>query len=204
MPVVDPMLVTSAQPRQPFHHPLPVPHFHMLHEQTHLDPLADQTARHRIGVAVYVNQAAAVHPHPRTLARFQPPLRQSPQHPQFLRQPRLTPRIQLRQQLPQKTRIGLPAPKVSTSPQHQVLIDRFLEAPMQLFHVTVFVRLSRLNLLCRQTIVRQQPLVPPREFLHLRPVVHRQAHAVRAMPLWHPTQFAQGVLQSFAQALEAL
>ena len=130
MPVVDPMLVAPAQPRQPFHHPLPVPHFHMLHEQTYLHPLTDQSARHRVGIPVHMNQTAAVHTHPFPLARFQPSLRQPPQHPQFLGQPRLTPPIQLRQQLPQKTGIGLAAPKISTSPQHQVLIDRLLEAPV--------------------------------------------------------------------------
>jgi hypothetical protein len=88
--IVDPLLVSAPQARQPFDQLLGIPDFHVLGIQPHLDLLADQPARHRVTVPLDVNQAALVHATPPSLARFQPPRRQRPQHRQFLRQP-LTP-----------------------------------------------------------------------------------------------------------------
>ena len=61
------MLAPAAQPWQPLDQPLGVPHLDVVGEQPRLDPLPDQPAGHRVGVADDVDRAAAVHPHPDAL-----------------------------------------------------------------------------------------------------------------------------------------
>jgi len=78
VPVVDAMLVTSAQARQTLDQLLGVPHLQVLDEQAHLDLLADQPAGHRVAVAADVDQAALIDLRPQPLARLQPPRRQRP------------------------------------------------------------------------------------------------------------------------------
>jgi hypothetical protein len=63
VPVVDRVLVTPHQPRQRIHLGSRVPDLHTLGIEPGLDFLADQTAVHRVGVAVDVDQAARVHAH---------------------------------------------------------------------------------------------------------------------------------------------
>jgi hypothetical protein len=100
VPVVDPMPIPTAQPWQTLDQLLRVPHFQVLHEQAHLDTLADQPARHRVAVAAHVNQAPRIDPCPQPLARLQTPRRQRPQHRLLRRQPLAPPRVELSQQMP--------------------------------------------------------------------------------------------------------
>jgi hypothetical protein len=89
------MLTPAAQARQRVHPLLPVPHLQPLGVHAHFDLLADQPARHRVGVAVHVNRAAPVDTHPQPPARFQPSCRQRPQQRRLLRQTLLTSGIAL-------------------------------------------------------------------------------------------------------------
>ena len=75
---------------------------------------------------------------------------------------------------------------------------------MRLLDVAILVRLLGLDLLHLHPVVAQQGRVPLGELLLARGVVHRQAHAIRAVPLGHAAQFPHGVLKPFAEALEAL
>jgi hypothetical protein len=100
VPIVDAVLAATPQARQPFYQPLGVPDLDVIGVQAGLDPFANQPAGHRVGVALHVNGAAAIHPHPDPLARFQTPRRQGPQHGQLLGQPRRPTLIALGQQLP--------------------------------------------------------------------------------------------------------
>jgi len=204
VPVVDAMLVTPPQARQTLDQLLGVPHLQVLDEQAHLDLLADQPAGHRVAVAIDGNQAATIHAGPHPLARFQAPGRQRPQPHALLGQAFPTAGIELRQHLLQERRVVLTAGEVAAATQHQRLIDGRLETPMPLLGVAVLVRMVRLDLLPGQAVVVQQRLVTPRELLPLREVVDRRAHPIRAMALGDAAQLDQGVLQSFAQGLEAL
>jgi hypothetical protein len=51
MPVFDAVLAAPAQTWQRLHQPLRVPHLDPLRAQPGFHPLADQPARHRVGVA---------------------------------------------------------------------------------------------------------------------------------------------------------
>jgi hypothetical protein len=198
------VLVPAAQTRQSLQPLLRAPHVQVLGIQPHLDHFADQPARHRVGVPLDVDRAAAVHATAELLERLQPQPRQRPQPRAFFLQTLHTPRIELTEQLPQEGQVVVSAGEVPAAPQHQRLVHGFLEPSVPLLDVAVLVRVARLDLLGQQTIMLHQAFVTLRELLLLRGVVHRQAHPVRPVPLRHPAQFPQRILQAFAQALEAL
>ncbi len=204
VPIVDVVLVAPTLPRQPFHQLLRVPHFQVLDVHTHFHVLANQPARHRVAIPLHVNLTARVHLRAHTLARFQTPRWQRLHLGQFLRQTLAPIGIELIHKLPQKFLVFLPTRKVSAATQHQCLIDRFLETTMPLLHVAVLVAMPRLDLFASHLVVIHQPLVTLRELLLVRRVVHRQAHPIGAMPLGRRAQLPQRVLETFAQALEAL
>jgi hypothetical protein len=198
------VLVTATQPRQALHQLLREPNLQMFHVHAHFHALADQPARHRIDVALDVNQAARVHPRRHTLARFQTPRRQRLHLRQLFLQTLPTTGVELIQKPYQKFLVVLAARKIPAVTQHQCLIDRLLETIMSLLRVAVLMRMIRLNLLPRHVIVIHQPLVTLPELFLVRGIVHRQAHSIGAMPLGRHAQLPQRVLVSFAQALEAL
>jgi hypothetical protein len=103
-----------------------------------------------------------------------------------------------------KLRVRLPAGKIPAAAQHQRLVQRLLETPVPLFDVPVLVGMVRLDLLAAQTVMSQQRLITLAELLALRQVVHRRAQAIGPVPSRHTPQFPQGILQAFAQTLEAL
>jgi hypothetical protein len=204
VPVVDALLVSATQPRQHLDPLLRVPDLQVLHEQSHLNTLADQPAGHRVTVPPDVDQAPLIDLHLQSLARLQPPRRQRPQHRLFLRQPRPPARVELPQELTQELRVRLPVDEVATASQHQRLVHSLLEPPVPLLDVAVLVGLSRLNLLPRQPVVPQQRLVALRKLLAIRQVVDRRAQPVGAMPPRHAPQLPQGVLQALTEALQTL
>jgi hypothetical protein len=104
----------------------------------------------------------------------------------------------------QKTRVLLTIGKISVAPQHQRLVHRFLETPVALLDVAVLVGVGGLNLLANESVMLQQALITLPKLLGLRGIVHGQAHAIGSVPSRYTTQFPQGVLQAFAQTLEAL
>jgi hypothetical protein len=176
----------------------------MFHVNPHLDPLADQSAVHRIAVVLHVNDAAARHGHSQTLARLQPARRQWPQHRLLLDQPFRARQIALPADLVQERFVLAAVGKVPASPQQQRLRHRVFEMPMRRLGVAVFVGLPRLDLLSHQAIMLQQPLVTLREVTPLRQIIHGVAQAIAAVPLGHAAQLRESILQPHAQALEAL
>jgi hypothetical protein len=131
VPVIDPLLLPPAQPRQRLHQLLSVPHFHVLHVDAHLDADADQATVHRVGVVLHVDGAAARHRYTQTLARFQTPRRQRPQQGLLLGQPRRPARVALPTHFTQERRVRFPISKVPAAAQHQRLVYRILEVPMR-------------------------------------------------------------------------
>ena len=78
VPIVNAVLAAAPQARQPFHQPLGVPDLDVVGVQTGLDPFPNESAGHRVGVALHVDSAAAIDPHPHALAGFQTTRRQGP------------------------------------------------------------------------------------------------------------------------------
>jgi hypothetical protein len=72
VPVIDGVLVTPHQPRQRVHVDARVPDFHTVGIQPSFDLLADQTAMHRVGIAVDVDQTPRVHTHRQAQATVLP------------------------------------------------------------------------------------------------------------------------------------
>jgi hypothetical protein len=161
VPIVDAMLASAPQPRQPFHQTLGVPNLDVVGMDPGLDPFADQPAGHRVGVALHVDGAATIHAHPHALARLQTLRRQGPQHRQLLGQPRRPTLVALREQLPQKRRVRRAAGKIAAAAQHQRLVQRPLELVMTLLHVAVLVRLVRVDRLALHVVMPQQSLITP-------------------------------------------
>ena len=91
-------------------------------------------------------------------------------------------RIELCEQLPQKSGVGLSAGEVPAAAQHQCLVQRLLEAVMPLLHVAVLVALTRLNGLALQAVVPQQRLIALLELLRLfRSRLHRRGQPIGAV-----------------------
>jgi hypothetical protein len=94
--------------------------------------------------------------------------------------------------------------EVATGAQHQFLIHGSPEAMMALFDIAVLVAISSLDLLRRQTVVAQQTFIAVGELRRPHRVVDRRRKPIRAVPLRYLAQFPQRILQTLAQALEAL
>jgi hypothetical protein len=154
VPVVDPVLAPTPQPRQRFHRPLGVPDLDPLGVQPGLHPLADQPTRYRVGVALHPDGAACLHPHPQPLARLQPPGGKRPQHGQLLGQPGLPPGVTLAEHLPQEQPVGLTAGEVPATAQQQGLLQGPLELVVALFAVAVLVGLAGVDRLPLQPVMR--------------------------------------------------
>jgi hypothetical protein len=153
VPVFDPVFAPTPQPRQFFHALLGVPDLDPLGVQAGLDALADQPTGHRVGVALDVDRAAAVHPQPQPLARLQPPRRQRPQQRQLLGQSPLAVGIELSEQLLQERIVGGPTREISAATQHQRLVQGPFELAVALLDIAVLVGTGRLHGLTLQAVV---------------------------------------------------
>jgi hypothetical protein len=189
VPVLDPMFAATTQPRQTFHLFLGVPHFQMVGVQAHLDPFADQPARHRIRVAADVDRAAAIHTHRHALAGIEPLHRQRSQHGHFLVQPLDTPLVALPEQLADKRFVVRAAGEVSAATQQQRLIQGTLELAMALLNVAILVRSGRVDGLALQTVVPQQTLVTLLKSVPVTARRHGGGQRIGAMHLRHTAQF---------------
>jgi hypothetical protein len=116
VPVGDAVLATTTQPRQLLDLPLGVPDLDPLGVDPGLDPLADQPAGHRVGVARDVDGAAAIDTHHLPLARLQPTSRQRSQQRHLLGQPLLSVGVELVEQTPQERFVGVAAVEVPAAP----------------------------------------------------------------------------------------
>lgn len=169
MPVVDPLLTATPQPRHALDQLLGVPNLHVLGKQAGLDRRAAQPTRHRVAVPLHVDQAALVHATTPPLTRFQPPRRQRPQHGQLFREALTPAGVELLLQLVQEAVVLLAARTIPAAAQQQRLVHGLLETPVPLLEVAVLVAMPRLTLLPDKSVLSQQPLIALRELL---PFVH--------------------------------
>jgi hypothetical protein len=204
MAIVDAMLRLATQPLHRLHPSARVPHLDLLRTDPRFHAFPDQSRRHRIRVLLHLDRAALAHAHLPTFRRLQPPRRQRPQPRLLLGKRRraagIPPLYQRTHELPVRLSTG----EIATATQHQRLRQRLLETPMTLLAVAVLVPAVRIGGLGRHAVVTHQCLIPGGVFLEVPVVVHGQRHAIRAMPLRHCAEFPEGVLQSLAQAGEAL
>ncbi len=100
--------------------------------------------------------------------------------------------------------VAAPAGEIAAPAQHQGLVDGLLETVVALLDVADFVGLSGLDGLAFEAAVREQSIVSSSEHFCLRIAVDRGGQAIGAVPPGNPSQFPQGVLKTFAEALEAL
>jgi hypothetical protein len=159
VPVMDRMLVASDQARQRVHPRARVPDFYTVGIQPGFDLFADQTAMHRVGVAVDVDQAARVHMDRQTQATVQALRRQVSQDGEFRGMPRLARRIARGHYFLEKAAIRSAAVEVAAATQQQRLVHSGLEMSMRRLAVAVLVRLPNIDPLTGQTIVFQQAAI---------------------------------------------
>jgi hypothetical protein len=204
VPVRDPVLAATARPRHPLHQLLRVPHLHVLGVQSHLDPLADQPARHRVRVPTDVDRTPRVHPRLDATRRLEPTRRQrtQPLHlPGLLRAPI---RVRLTEQIPEVLLVRLAAREVPAVPQHQLLVEGLLEPPVPLLDVPVLVPVPGLDRLPLKAVVPQQRLIPLGELRARRARGDGGREPVGAVNGGHATEFRQRVLQPVGERLEGL
>jgi hypothetical protein len=69
--VLDFVFASTTQTRQRLHELLGIPHLDPLGVESSFDPFTEQSAGHRVDVALHPDGAARVHPHLQSLARLQ-------------------------------------------------------------------------------------------------------------------------------------
>jgi hypothetical protein len=204
VPVIDAMLAPTTQARHLLTHLLGIPHFHMLGVQTRLHLLTDQPARHRVDIALHFDDATLFHTHLEPLACLQATTRQRSEQCHFFLQPGDARGVLLNEQLSHEPPVAVPAGEISTATHHQRLVQRPLELMVALLRVAILVALAGLDGLALQSIVTQQCLITPLERLHCFDArLHCRCQPIRAMHGRHTAQLPQGVLQPFAEALQA-
>ena len=204
VPVVDAVVVLSPQPLHLLHALSRIPHLDRLGSAAGLHDFPDQSRGHRVAVLLHADGAAPAHPDPLPFQRVQPAGRQRPQVWYFRRERLLAGGIPPRHQRPHELRIRLPAGEIPAAPQQQDLVHGLFATPVGLLAIAVLVATGGVGRLGLQAVMPQQGLVLRRVLFGMAIVMHRQGHAVGAMPLRHAAQFPQGVLQPLAQAGEAL
>jgi hypothetical protein len=202
--VLDAVLAPATKPRESVQFLGSVPDVERFGPDVNVNLFADQTTRQRVDIAADVDRAPRVDPCLDPAGHFQPAGRQRRQDGHFLTKTLLSVGIASGHELLEERLIVASTGEIAASPQHQGLVDGLLEAVMTLLDVTILVGLSRLDRLGFEAVVRHQGLVSPGEHLILRIGVDRRGQAIRAMPPRNSSQFPQGVLQPFAEALEAL
>ncbi len=202
--VLDAVFLAATQPRQGVDLACAVPHFQCFGHDVNIHQLADQTAGQRICVAADVDRAPRINTCFDPSGHLQPPRRQRRQHGRFLKKTLLSLGIALSHELAKKRLIVAPTGESAASPQHQGLVDGPFEPVMTLLDVAVLVGFARLDRLGFEAVMHEQCLISSREQFRIRISVHGGAHAIGAVPPRNSSQFPQGVLQAFAEALEAL
>jgi hypothetical protein len=202
--VLDAMLASAPQPGETVNLAGAVPDFKGLGHDMNIDKLTDQPAGQRVGVAADVDRAPRIDPGLEPAGHLQPARRQGRQHGPLFIEALLSVGIAPGHELLEERLIVASAGEIAAPAEHQGLVDGLLEAVMTLLDVTIFVGLAWPDRLGFEAVMRHQGLVSPREHLGLRIGVDRRGQAIGAVPPGNSSQFPQGVLQPFAEALETL
>ena len=202
MPVMHRVLVPADQSRQRVGEFVRVPDLHTVGMKPSFHPLADQSAMHRVGATVNVDETSRIDSTTHLEATRQTHIRQTPQRRDFFGET-ISPRfVANRHHILEELTVLFAAGELPTPTQQQRLIDCGFEVAVRRFGIAVLVGFSGIDPLASQTVVCQQIAVSGLEFPRRRVVVHRCGETVAAMPSRHATECVQGVLQSIGEGLE--
>jgi hypothetical protein len=202
--VLDAMLAPASESRQSVDLSGPMPDVEGLRPDVNIHLLADQTTGQRVGVAADMDRAPGIDPGLESPSHLQPASRQGRQHGHFLMKTLLSIGIASGHELLEEDLIVASAGEITAASEHQGLVDGLLETMMALLDVAILVGLSRLDRLAFDLVMREQSLVSSSEHLGFGVAVDRGGQAIGAMSPGDSSQFPQGVLQTFAEALETL
>jgi hypothetical protein len=202
--VLDAMLTPASESWQGVQLPGPMPDVEGLGPDVDIDPLADQTAGQRVGVAAHMDRAARIDPGLEPPGHLQPAGRQGRQDGHLLMRTLLSVGVATGHELLEEQLIVASAGEIAAASEHQGLVDGLLEAVVTLLDVAILVGLSRLDRLAFEPVMRGQPLVASGEHLGFGVAVDRGGQAIGAVPPGDSSQFPQCVLEALAEALEAL
>jgi hypothetical protein len=202
--VLDVMLPPAPESRQDIDPTRPVPDLQGLGHDMNINLLSNQTAGERVGVAADVDRAPRVDPRLDPSGHLQAACRQRRQHGHFLEKALLSVGIAPGHELLEEQLIVASVGEIAAPPEHQGLVDGLLETVMTLLDVAILVGLPRLDRLGFEAVMGHQGLIAPGEHFRLRIGIDRRGQAIGAVPPGNPSQFPQGVLQPFAEALKAL
>jgi hypothetical protein len=194
----------TPQPRHLLHHPLRVPDLHVLGEETHLDPLADQPARHRVRVLMHTNRAPRRHLHLHATRGLETAPRQRPQVLHLLGQLRTPVRVQLTEQIPEVVLVRFAAREVPAVAKQELLVEGSLEPVVPLLDVPVLVAVPGPDRFPFEAVMREQRLIPPGELRPRRARRDGGRESIGAVNGGHAAEFRQGVLQPLGERLERL
>jgi len=202
MPVMHRVLVPTDESWQRVGEFVRVPDFHAVGEEPGFDPLADQSAMHRVGAAVNVDEASRIDAATHLEATRQTHIGQTPQRGDLFGEAISPNFVASLHHVLEELTVLFAAGELPTTPQQQRLIDSRFEVAVRRFDIAVLVGLSGIDPLADQAVVRQQVAVSGLEFPRRRVVVHGGGEAVAAMPSRHAAEFVQGVLQAIGKSLE--
>jgi len=151
--IVDAVLRLAAQPFHRLDRRPRVRHLDDVRTNPHVDGLADQARRYRVGVPQHPQRAAAADLHAPPFRGLQARRRQRPQPSLFLREPLVPPRVPPAAHLAQELLVGRTALEVTAAAQQQRLLNRLLEAAMTLLAVAVLMAAGRVRRLGRHPVM---------------------------------------------------
>lgn len=202
--VLDAMLASASESRQRVQLPGTVPDVKSFGTYVNINLFADQSAGQRIDVAADVDRAPGIDSRLEPSRHLQPASRQGRQRGSFFMETLLSIGIATRHELLEERLIVATAGEITAPSQHQGLVDSLFETMMTLLDVAILVGLSRLDCLAFEAVMREQCLVSLCEHFGFWIAVDRGGQAIGAVSPGDSSQFPQGVLQPFAEALETL
>ncbi len=204
MSIVNGVFVPADQARPRLHMMIRVPDLDAIGIQPGFDPFADEPARHRISVAMNVNQTAGVDLAGHLQTTVEPLIGQCPERRRLFGQAVAPAGVAGLHHLLQEHHILVAAGEVAAAAQEQRLIHGRLEMPVRRFTVAVLVRLSDVDALTIHAVVREQVAIARLKLTRHRQIIHRRGQAVAAMAPRRTAEFPERFLQTVGQGLERL
>jgi hypothetical protein len=156
MSIVNGVLVAADQARPTLHMVIRKPDLDAVGVEPGFDLFADQSTRHRIRVAMDVNQAAGVDAAGHLQATVEPSIGQCAERRRLFGEAVAPAGVANRHHVLQEIHVLLAAGKVAAAPQEQCLIHGGLEVPMRRLAIAILVRLPNVDPVTGHAVVRQQ------------------------------------------------
>jgi hypothetical protein len=200
--ILDAVLASTSQPRQAVDLAGTVPDVEMVNPDVNIHLFSDQTTGQRVDVAADVDRAAGIDLRRDPPRHLQASSGQVPQCGTLFEEAIAAVGVASGHDLLEEHLVVAATGEIPAPAQHQGLVDGLLEPVMALLDVAVLVGFASLNRLGLDSIMGEQGLISVSEGLWIGSGVDRGGHAVGAVPCGNASQFPEGVLQAFAQALK--